>query len=126
VAPKVNWAFWLNDGLLNQNQEHQITDFATVDCDLNKNIIFSDWNNINLGQDFVYDWKDESEAEEFLMKMAQIRKRCPDVRIAFDPQIEWKPELADQIVQKKVSVSQLVKSFTNFCKKYNTDGMALF
>ncbi len=126
MGPKVNWAFWVNDGLLSQNQEHQKTDFAAVDCVLNKNIIFWDWNNINFGHDFVYDWTDESEAEEFLMKMAQIRKRCPEVRIAFDPQIEWKPELADQIVQKKVSVSRLVKSFTDFNTKYNTDGMGVF
>jgi len=125
AGPKVNWAYWVNDGILNQNQEHQKTDFATVDCDLNKNIVFYDFKNINFGQDFVYEWTDESEAQEFSVKLAQIRKRCPDVRVVIDPQIEWNHEIADQIVQKKVSVGQLAKSITDFNTKYYIDGMGM-
>jgi len=126
AGPKVNWAYWVNDGLVSQNQEHQKTEFATVDCDLNKNIIFYDFKNINFGQDFVYEWTDESEAQEFLAKLAHIRKRCPDVRVAFDPEISWNQEIVDQIVQKKVSVGQLAKSITDFNTKYYTDGFGMF
>jgi len=125
MGPKVNWAYWTNDGLVSQNQEHQKTEFATVDCDLNKNIIFYDFKNINFGQEFVYEWTDESEAQEFSAKLAQIRKRCPDVRVAIDPEISWNQEIVDQIVQKKVSVGQLAKSITDFNTKYYTDGFVL-
>jgi hypothetical protein len=125
VGPKVNWAYWLNDGLFNQNQEHQKTDFAAVDCDLNKNIIFYDFKNINFGQEFVYEWTDESVAKAFSEKLAQIRKRCPDVRVVIDPQLDWNQELADQIVQKKVSVSQLANSITDFNTKYYIDGIGM-
>jgi len=126
VGPKVNWAYWINDGLFNQNQENQKTDFATVDCDLNKNIIFFDRKNINFGQEFVFGWTDEAEGQEFTAKLAQIRKRCPDVRVVIDPQIEWNQDLVDQIIQKKVSVSQLAKSITDFNTKYYTNGMGMF
>jgi len=125
AGPNVNWAYWVNDGLLNQNQEHQKTDFAAVDCDLIKNIIFFDYKNINFGQDFVYEWTDESEAQDFSDKLAKIRKRCPDVRVAFDPEFTWNQEIANQIVQKKVSISQLAKSISDFNTKYYTDGMGL-
>jgi len=126
AGPKVNWAYWLNDGLFNQNQEHQKTDFAAVDCDLNKNIIYYDFKNINFGQDFVYEWTDESVAKAFSAKLAEIRKRCPDVRVVIDPQLDWNQDLVDQIVQKKVSVSQLAKSITDFNTKYYFDGFGMF
>jgi len=58
--------------------------------------------------------------------MDQVKKRCPDVRVVIDPQIEWNQDLVDQIIQKKVSVSQLAKSITDFNTKYYTNGMGMF
>jgi len=57
------------------------------------------------------------------VKLAQVKKRCPDVRVAIEPLLVWNQELAEQIIQKKVSVSQLVKSLTEFNIKYYTDGL---
>jgi len=57
--------------------------------------------------------------------MDQVKKRCPDVRVVIDPQIEWNQDLVDQIVQKKVSVNQLAKSITDFNTKYYTNGMGM-
>ena len=108
---------------MHKNQEHQRTNFGAIDCDLNKNIIFYDWQNINFGQDYVYEYTDDSKAQEFLMQLSKIKERCPDVRVVFDSQLEWKQELADQIIQKKVSISQLAKSITDFNIKYYTNGM---
>ena len=35
------------------------------------------------------------------MKLAQVKKRCPDVRVAIEPLLVWNQELAEQIIQKK-------------------------
>ncbi len=47
------------------------------------------------------------------------------VRVAFDPEFDWNQEIADQIVQKKVSVGQLAKSISDFNTKYYTNGMGI-
>jgi hypothetical protein len=125
MGPKVNWAYWINDGSANKNQEHQKTNFADVDCVLNKNIIFHDFQNVNFGQDFVYEWTDDGVVQEFLTDLAVVQKRCPDVRVVIDPQIVWDQELAEQVIQKKVSVSKLAKSITDFTTKYYLDGLVL-
>ena len=123
AGPQVNWAYWTHDEIINTNQEHQRTNFGAVDCDLNKNIIYFDYKNINFGQDYVYEYTEDSEAREFVIQLAEVKKRCPDVRVVFDSQLEWTAELAEQIIQKKVSISQLVKSITDFHVKYYTDGL---
>jgi len=125
ATPQVNWGFFISEEIVNRNQEHQKIKFSEIDCELNKQIVFYDWENINFGQDYIYEWTDKFKAEKFLEDLSVLRKRCPDVKVSIDPEFIWNNEIADQIAKNKVSVSQLAKSLTDFTVKYNADGFVI-
>jgi hypothetical protein len=56
----VNWAYWRNDQIFNENQSVEKSDFAMVDCDLTPNLIYWDEKHLNFGKNFVLDWIDKS------------------------------------------------------------------
>ncbi len=124
IESKINWEYYHSDYEFNLNPTYDQTDFIKVDCLLFPKIIYWDSANINFDKNLKFDWSDQSLGDSYLQKVLFIRDRCPNVKIAIDPQFEWNEETSTQILAKS-SIQNVTQSLLDFNLRYKSLGMVV-
>ncbi len=124
IQSKINWEYYYSDDEFNLNPTYDKTRFILLDCKLFPKIIYWDSKNINFYKNLKFDWSDSSLGDSFFEKITFLRHRCPDIKIAIDPQFEWNEDISKQIFSKS-SIQKVAQSLLDFNLKYKSAGMVV-